>query len=61
MGVLAAHDFAHLPSQLAGTTGGDLATLALVAILLVGAGLCACWIPARRAARLEPVIALRSE
>ncbi len=39
----------------------DLPTFAGVALLLAGAGLLACWIPARRAARVDPVIALRFE
>jgi putative ABC transport system permease protein len=39
----------------------DPITFALVAIALAAAGLLACWIPARRAARLNPVRALRYE
>jgi predicted permease len=50
-----------LPSQLAGASGNDPTTLAVVATVLVLAGLAACWIPARRAARLEPLTALRTE
>jgi putative ABC transport system permease protein len=39
----------------------DVVTLALVTFALLAIGLTACWFPARRAARLEPVKALRYE
>ncbi len=39
----------------------DPPTYIAVAALLFGIALAACWIPARRAARLDPTIALRSE
>jgi len=39
----------------------DQATFAVVAALLAGVALLACWIPARRAARVDPMIALRHE
>jgi predicted permease len=42
-------------------TPTDMATYAAVSILLVGSALLACWIPARRAARIDPQIALRCE
>jgi predicted permease len=39
----------------------DPVTLALVALLMASVGIVACWIPALRAARIEPAIALRAQ
>ena len=39
----------------------DLTTFAAAVMVLVCAGAAACYIPARRAMRVEPVIALRDE
>jgi putative ABC transport system permease protein len=39
----------------------DPATLASTVFLLLATGVLACWIPARRAARVDPMVALRYE
>jgi putative ABC transport system permease protein len=50
-----------LTSQLWKTSPNDVATLVAVAIIIGLVGLCACWIPARRALRVNPIVALRHE
>jgi putative ABC transport system permease protein len=48
-------------SLLYGVNATDPFTLSLTIFLLVFAGFFACWIPARRAAKVDPMIALRQE
>lgn len=50
-----------ISSMLFGVTAGDPYTYAIVAIALAAAALAACWIPARRAMRVDPMVALRYE
>jgi putative ABC transport system permease protein len=50
-----------LRGLLFGVTPHDPATLAAVAAVLAAVGVAACWIPAARAARVDPAVALRAE
>ena len=48
-----------LKTFLYGVSATDPITFAAIVLLLLGIALLACWIPARRASRVEPMIALR--
>ncbi len=50
-----------LRSLVYGVAPGDLSTIAPVVLILGAVALVAAWIPARRATRVDPSIALRDE
>ncbi len=62
MGLPAAYFAARiLNAMLVGVEPSDPLTLGSVAVFLLGVAVAACWIPARRAMRVDPGVALRDE
>jgi putative ABC transport system permease protein len=58
MAIVGAHLMQNLLFEIRPTDPG---TLTAIALLLTSAALLACWIPARRATKVDPIAALRSE
>jgi ABC-type antimicrobial peptide transport system permease subunit len=50
-----------IEAQLWGVSAYDPVTLAGAVALLLATGILACWIPVRKASRVEPLVALRYE
>jgi putative ABC transport system permease protein len=55
------HGNTQLSGFLFGVGARDPLTSAVIPLLLAAVGLIACWFPARRAAKMDPLAALRHE
>ena len=62
LGTSGALGASRLPSKLLfGVTPTDPITVSVVAVLMAVVGTLACWLPATRAAKVEPAVALTAE
>lgn len=61
MGGVALGSFVAVPVLLDGVADDGLRSLVIVALVLLGAGTAACYLPVRRALRIEPAAAMKSE
>jgi putative ABC transport system permease protein len=62
IGLLASYESSRfLASEVSGVSISDPSTYGVVAFIVVAVGLLACYLPARRATRVDPMIALRYE
>jgi ABC-type antimicrobial peptide transport system permease subunit len=62
VGLLLAFSLTRLmSSQLFGVSNHDPLTFVAVSLVLIAVAMIACWVPARRAMRVDPTVALRSQ